>query len=346
MTVPMLFSNNASSRLPLPITAGQVSILVSPGDGAKFPSPVGDGSDWFTITIEDRRSGQIEICNCTARSADTLTIVRAQEGTVGQSFVIGATVSNRLTAATMDFLAHAGATGPQGEVGPAGPQGETGAQGPAGEPGPKGDKGDQGIQGIPGADGTDGVDGGQIMYVGDLPPATPVNGQTWFQSSTGRAFIWFVDIDSSQWVQTNITSTSGGGGGGGGGDDLDTTPVAAIGSSVEQTVPEWLAGAPVLEITGELFVGAEQRGAWVHCMNNIGTVIYLPDDWLPGWSFGARQIGTGAVSWVVIGGASLQVPFTKADHTGILEQYEEVVFRVISNSDGAHAVWGFSGATA
>jgi hypothetical protein len=42
----------------------------------------------------------------------------------------------------------------------------------------------------------------------------------------------------------------------------------------------------------------------------------------------------------------MQVPFTKADHTGILEQYEEVVFRVISNVDGVHAVWGFSGATA
>jgi hypothetical protein len=195
--------------------------------------------------------------------------------------------------------------------------------------------------------GPTGDPGDQIMYVGETPPTDPVNGQTWFQSSTGRTFIWFVDIDSSQWVQTNLTgSGSGGGGGGGGGDDLDTTPVAAIGSSIEQTVPEWLAGAPIIEVSGELFVGNDHRGAWVHLLNNVGTVIYLPEEWLPGWSFGARQIGTGFVSWTPTGGASMQVPFTKLDHSTILEQYEEVVFRVISNSDGVSAVWGFSGATA
>jgi hypothetical protein len=130
------------------------------------------------------------------------------------------------------------------------------------------------------------------------------------------------------------------------GSDFDSTPVAAIGSSIEQTIPEWLAGAPIIEITGELFIGADHRGAWIHCMNDIGTTLYLPGDWSPGWSFGARQIGVGPVSWAAIDGSSMQVPFTKADHTGILEQYEEVVFRVISNVDGVHAVWGFSGATA
>jgi hypothetical protein len=181
---------------------------------------------------------------------------------------------------------------------------------------------------------------GSSITISDSPPATAAAGDMWWESDTGALWLWYVDADSAQWVQVN------GGGGGGGGDDLDTTPVAAIGSSVEQTVPEWFAGAPVFEITGELFVTADQRGAWVHCMNDVGTMIYLPEDWLPGWSFGARQIGTGPVSWLAVGGSSLQVPFTKADHTGILEQYEEVVFRVISNSDGVHAVWGFSGATA
>ena len=104
----MLFTNNASSRLYA-------------GDGAKFPMPVGDGSEWFAVTLEDRRSGQIEICKCIARSGDILNVQRGQEGTIAKAFVLGATVSNRLTAATMDFLAHAGATGPQGPQGDVGP---------------------------------------------------------------------------------------------------------------------------------------------------------------------------------------------------------------------------------
>jgi hypothetical protein len=194
-------------------------------------------------------------------------------------------------------------------------------------------------------DSEDEVIGGIITISAEEPPAPSV-GDTWIdttgEASGGGGGIPEAPQDGQQYARQDgewvVVGPSG--------DDLDTTPVAAIGSTIEQTVPEWFAGAPVIEIAGELFVTADQRGAWVHCMNDIGTVIYLPEDWLPGWSFGARQIGTGPVSWATPGGASLQVPFTKADHTGILEQYEEVVFRVISNSDGLSAVWGFSGATA
>ena len=103
----MLFSNNASSRLYASIDAITTSIRVQNGDGDKFPTPTGDGSDFFTVTLEDRRSGQIEIVKCTGRSGDILNVVRAQESTVAQAFAMGATVSNRLTAATMSYLANA-----------------------------------------------------------------------------------------------------------------------------------------------------------------------------------------------------------------------------------------------
>ena len=56
------------------------------------------------VTIEDRRSGQIEICECTQRSGDSLTVLRGQEGTTAQAFEAGATVSNRLTAQTLTIL--------------------------------------------------------------------------------------------------------------------------------------------------------------------------------------------------------------------------------------------------
>jgi microcystin-dependent protein len=94
-----LFANNATSRIPDDLGSGSTSLLVWPGDGAKFPQP--GAGDFFTVTLEDRRTGQIEICTCTSRSGDMLQLVRAQEGTVAQNFLMGASVSNRMTAAVL-----------------------------------------------------------------------------------------------------------------------------------------------------------------------------------------------------------------------------------------------------
>jgi hypothetical protein len=38
------------------------------------------------------------------------------------------------------------------------------------------------------------------VRVGDTPPVNPVSGQLWWESDTGKLFIWYVDIDSSAWV--------------------------------------------------------------------------------------------------------------------------------------------------
>ena len=100
-TGAVLFNNNASSRLKIDIPAASPTITVDDGTGVKFPQPVGDGSNWFIVTVEDRRTGQVEIMECTQRVGDILTVTRAQEGTVAQDFTMGASVSNRLTAGTM-----------------------------------------------------------------------------------------------------------------------------------------------------------------------------------------------------------------------------------------------------
>ena len=224
----MLFTNNGTSRLYAAIDAVTTSIRVQTGDGAKFPSP--SGSDYCTVTLEDRRTNQIEICKCTARNGDILNVQRAQEGTTAQAFALGATVSNRLTAGTMDFLAHAGAqgpvgpvgptgptgpqgsTGPQGPVGPAstipgptgpqGPQGDTGQDGPPGPSGPQGDPGPTGSQGPAGPQGIQGPAGtginfkGTVPSVSALPPTGNANGDAYTVTSTGDLYIW----DGTQWV--------------------------------------------------------------------------------------------------------------------------------------------------
>lgn len=94
-----LFTNNASSVLAAGITNVATSLSVASGAGAKFP--VLTGSDYFLLTLY-QLSGATEInheiVKVTARTADAMTIVRAQEGTTAQAFNAADPVSLRFTA--------------------------------------------------------------------------------------------------------------------------------------------------------------------------------------------------------------------------------------------------------
>lgn len=91
----LIFSNNALSKLAQTLSSGQTTLTVQAGTGALFPSP--SGGDYFKLTVEDRRTQQIEIMHCTGRLGDVLTVVRGQEDMTAQNFLVGATVSNRFT---------------------------------------------------------------------------------------------------------------------------------------------------------------------------------------------------------------------------------------------------------
>jgi hypothetical protein len=78
--------NFAKATLVSGYAAGVTSIVVSSGEGAEFPDPATDGAfnlSWWNATeYGDPADDPLrEIVRCTARSGDTLTIVRAQEGT-------------------------------------------------------------------------------------------------------------------------------------------------------------------------------------------------------------------------------------------------------------------------
>lgn len=88
-----LYANNAKSTLASNITNSATSLSVQTGDGAKFPNP--SSPDYFWVTLDDGTN--IEIVQCTARSTDTLTIVRGQDGTSGTAFNSGTKVALRWT---------------------------------------------------------------------------------------------------------------------------------------------------------------------------------------------------------------------------------------------------------
>ena len=100
-----LFANNASTTLASNIASGDTTLIVSAGAGALFPSPT--GGDYFLITMVGVTSGvetSWEIIKVTARSTDTLTIVRAQESTTAAAWTTGTKIELRLTAGSMNTV--------------------------------------------------------------------------------------------------------------------------------------------------------------------------------------------------------------------------------------------------
>lgn len=98
----IIFANNAVSYLAAAILSSHTTLTVAAGTGELFPVP-GVG-EYFKLTLEDRRNRTIEICHCTGRAGDVLTIVRAQEDTVALNFALGSTVSNRFTRDSADAI--------------------------------------------------------------------------------------------------------------------------------------------------------------------------------------------------------------------------------------------------
>lgn len=90
------FKNNAFSTLDVAISAADVGLTVAYGDGTLFPA-AGAG-DYFYLTIQNADDEDTyEIVKVTARSGDSMTIVRAQESTTARSFTAGALCELRVT---------------------------------------------------------------------------------------------------------------------------------------------------------------------------------------------------------------------------------------------------------
>lgn len=100
----VLFTNNATTTLASGITNLATTLTVASGSGTLFPSLT--GGDIFYTTLVDA-SNNIEIVKVTARSGDTLTVVRGQEGTTARTYASGSKVELRVTAAGLNSKADA-----------------------------------------------------------------------------------------------------------------------------------------------------------------------------------------------------------------------------------------------
>jgi len=106
-----LFANNASSTLAAPISNSATSLTLASGAGAEFPNP--SAGQQFALTLNDAATGLLtEIVYCTARSGDTLTVVRAQEGTVAQNWLAGDLAASLITAGNLAAMQQSAALSP------------------------------------------------------------------------------------------------------------------------------------------------------------------------------------------------------------------------------------------
>ena len=103
VTDVQLFANNKSATLNGNVGVPDASIVLTAGQGAGFPSPV--AGEFFALTMQDTISGAFEVCYCTLRVTDVLTVQRAQEGTTAQAFLAASSVVQmRLTKGTLEKL--------------------------------------------------------------------------------------------------------------------------------------------------------------------------------------------------------------------------------------------------
>lgn len=99
-----LFANNATSTLASGVSDSDNTLLLATGEGARFPAPTaGDHFD-LTLTQGIGLEESWEIVKVTARSGDTLTVTRGQEGTAAAAWAAGAKAELRLTKEAMEEL--------------------------------------------------------------------------------------------------------------------------------------------------------------------------------------------------------------------------------------------------
>jgi hypothetical protein len=93
------FSYSLVATAPSPAASG-TSLVVTGGDGAKFPAVPFNATIW--ITGAQPLTTNAEIVRVTAISTDTFTIVRAQEGSSARTIVVGDQIAATITKQTLN----------------------------------------------------------------------------------------------------------------------------------------------------------------------------------------------------------------------------------------------------
>ena len=101
-------TNNAYGVLNASINSSATTIVLNSGEGARFPTL--STGDYFYATLIDT-SNNLEIVKVTARSTDSMTVVRGQDGTSARAYSTSDRFELRPTAALFTEFADRATTG-------------------------------------------------------------------------------------------------------------------------------------------------------------------------------------------------------------------------------------------
>lgn len=105
MALTLLAANNAQTTIAAAINATATTVSLAAGTGTLFPAPV-SGTSYFKLTLIDAATEQLtEIVHVTARSGDSLTILRGQEGTTARAWSANDIAANMMTAGSLSLMA-------------------------------------------------------------------------------------------------------------------------------------------------------------------------------------------------------------------------------------------------
>lgn len=93
MTVKL--KNNVVGYLATTINASDTGIVLQAGNGASFPS-LGAGEYFYATLVST--GGTLEVVEVTARAGDSMTVVRAQDGSSAAGFAAGTRLEMRINA--------------------------------------------------------------------------------------------------------------------------------------------------------------------------------------------------------------------------------------------------------
>lgn len=103
MVAQPIWSNDAITTLASSVSNSATTIPLAAGTGSKFPSPT-SGQIFPLTLISATNPATFEITYCTARSGDSCTVIRGQEGTSAVAWNAGDLAQNLVTAGTLLFL--------------------------------------------------------------------------------------------------------------------------------------------------------------------------------------------------------------------------------------------------
>ena len=97
----LLFANNVTTTLALPISPSSLIVTLKTGSGVLFPNPqTGEG---FYLTLVSTVSQTInEVMLCTSRTGDVLTVQRGMDNTTALAWASGSLVNMYPTKGTME----------------------------------------------------------------------------------------------------------------------------------------------------------------------------------------------------------------------------------------------------